>query len=80
MRTETDAPSLESLWQMYRSNLHGYDPDAEAELEAAFKSGVWALLQMQKAVARDYSYGEQRRIYEQIQTDFETLKAKRRDQ
>lgn len=62
--------TLESLWQLYRTHLHGYDPDAETELEAAFKAGAWCMMRA----------SPKRSDYAAINEEFETLKAKRRDQ
>jgi hypothetical protein len=66
--------SLEELWQIYRAHIHGYDPDGEAELEAAFKSGAWAFLQSLKTQPRltwDHVHA--------IEAEFEALKARRRE-
>lgn len=66
--------TLEEMWQMYRQNLHGYDPDAEAELEAAFKSGGWCFLQVLKSLQR--LHPDQ---IASIEREFERFKAKRRE-
>jgi hypothetical protein len=66
--------TLEEMWQLYRQNLHGYDPEAEAELEAAFKSGGWCFLQALKSLPRLY---EQQVVA--IEQEFEKFKATRRE-
>lgn len=65
--------TLEEMWQMYRQNLHGYDPEAEAELEAAFKSGGWCFLQALKAVPTPGAWAKA------IEQEFEKFKATRRE-
>jgi hypothetical protein len=71
--SRTDVKTLEEMWQMYRQNLHGYDPEAEAELEAAFKSGAWCFLQALKSVPTPGAWAKA------IEQDFEKFKATRRE-
>lgn len=73
--TAKDLPlkSLEELWQMYRPHLHGYDPDGEAELEAAFKSGAWTVFKMLKNTPISWHQGCA------IDAEYEAFRAKRRE-
>lgn len=59
---------LEDMWQLYRTHLHGYDPDAEEELEAAFKSGAWTMMMVFKQVDK-----------QSAQNEYDALKAKRKE-
>lgn len=73
MTEQTKRVTLDDLWLAYAANIHGYNPDALPELEAAFKSGAWAL-----AIAITSPKHDLRPMPADVFAEYEAFKARRR--